>query len=669
MRRYFRNLTLRTIWHLWRKLYPTPQHIPETATEAWLKQRLDALVGELGDPEKVARRNYAERCHELAEARQMMGSGPWLPEVARDIPNSGARIATQLRESTTIGKLIEATPFLAQGSTGDIELALQNVAWRREVNFSLIEFSRWGITQIILICRLYWLKNPIVRRLIDVGAVYVFGLGFEISSPDDKLNGLIQAFLKRNAKSIGQVALTELHRAKWTDGNIFWVLSTDSADTGEVDLRTIDPLEVMDIISDPEDPNVPWYYRRSWSSRIVDMATGNTTNVPQEAYYPALGYDPANRPETIGALKVHWDHPIYHRKCGSVKGWKFGCPLAYPMTDWSKEARRYLEACASNAQARAQFALTITTKGGQQALEGIKQQNQTTVGPATPIWDTNPPAVAGATFASGPGTKVESFDQGGGLDPEGVRQYKLMCCMVRGVPETFLADVSTGNLATATTLDRPTELVFKSEQEEWREDLVILTIAAMMASKGAPSGKLREAYGAERAKGIRIVEMSRRRMANGDWVYEASKTLPADTFEVKCSFPAIREGDQKDLMESLVMAATLGNKGGQFIGIDEKQFVTRAYELAGFDNGTELAEQQYPTKEYDMDRTKEILPPPVAKVKPAPGGQPQIAANQPQPDQGDAPPITAKKVESLMTALGRVKESLEPLEVKVNGRS
>ena len=37
----------------------------------------------------------------------MAGTGPWLPEVAREIPNSGARIATQLRESTTIGKLTQ----------------------------------------------------------------------------------------------------------------------------------------------------------------------------------------------------------------------------------------------------------------------------------------------------------------------------------------------------------------------------------------------------------------------------------------------------------------------------------------------------------------------------------------------------------------------------------
>src|SRR6185369_1430966 len=127
---------------------------------------------------------------------------------------------------------------------------------------------------------------------------------------------------------------------------------------------------------------------------------------------------------------------------------------------------------------------------------------------------------------------------------------------------------------------------------------------------------------------------------NGSWVYEKAKKKDPDTLEVKCTFPAIREGDQKELMESLVMAATLQNKGGQFIGIDEKQFVIRAYELAGFDNGSELAEEQYPTSEYDPDRTKEVLPPPIQKTKPNPGGQPQVAADQPQPDPGNAPPVT-----------------------------
>src|SRR5215468_8635108 len=138
------------------------------------------------------------------------------------------------------------------------------------------------------------------------------------------------------------------------------------------------------------------------------------------------------------------------------------------MLDWAREARKDLEATSSVRQSLSQVAMTITTKGGQQALAGIKNQNSTSVGPSASIWDQNPPAVAGGTFASGPGTKLEAFSKAGAtFGPEHVRQIKLMCCMVAGVPETFLADVSTGNLATATSLDRPTETVMLEKQESW----------------------------------------------------------------------------------------------------------------------------------------------------------------------------------------------------------
>ena len=87
---------------------------------------------------------------EVAESQTVAGAGPWLGS-----PAGRERIAT-LREVANVG---------AQGATGDIELALQNVEWRREVNSSWMEFSRWGIQQIILIARLYYIKNPIIRRI------------------------------------------------------------------------------------------------------------------------------------------------------------------------------------------------------------------------------------------------------------------------------------------------------------------------------------------------------------------------------------------------------------------------------------------------------------------------------------------------------------------------
>ena len=90
------------------------------------------------------------------------------------------------------------------------ELLLQNVQWQREINYSWLEFTRQGIQQIILTCRLYYIKNPIVRRLVDVCAQYVFARGVDVSTDDDDANDVIKAFFERNQRVLGKVALLEL---------------------------------------------------------------------------------------------------------------------------------------------------------------------------------------------------------------------------------------------------------------------------------------------------------------------------------------------------------------------------------------------------------------------------------------------------------------------------
>ena len=88
--------------------------------------------------------------------------------------------------------------------------------------------------------------------------------------------------------------------------------------------------------------------------------------------------------------------------------------------------------------------------------------------------DTNPPAIAGSTFISGPGTVLKTLNKVGSMgNPDDVRWYVIFCCMCNGLPPTFLGDMQTSNLATATSLDRPTETVFLSLQEEWTEDLEV----------------------------------------------------------------------------------------------------------------------------------------------------------------------------------------------------
>lgn len=601
----------------------------------------------------LRKREIFELMGELQEAALMGGSGPWLgPMTFAEAAQPGGMTKSQAAGIRTRESFIGN----AQGANGLLEIELNNWEWRREISFGWLEFSRWGIQQIILLSRLYYIKNPIVRRLVNVCAIYVFGRGVEISSPDQDANDEIKRFLERNQKTLGQVALTDLERRKDYDGNLFFAFFTDQ-DKGDTDIRTIDATEMQEIVTDPDDADTELLFKRQWIERKFDAKTGSFATVGRTAWYPSLNHwqavqDGAPKDETINSTEVMWGTPIYHRKCGTAGKWLFGCPRIYPMIDWAKEARKMLERCATVAAALAQIAMTITTKGGQQALEGIKQQLGSTVGTGNDGWyEKNPTAVPGSTFASGPGTKLEAFKTAGaGPDPDDVRQYKLMCCMVKDVPETFLGDVSTGNLATATTLDRPTELAFKSLQEEWIEDLVAIVKFALRNSLKATNGRVREAMLARKAdlKVIDIREAKRQLKADGTWKYiEApAKQLHPDAIEVTVTFPSIREGDIPQLVTATATAMTLGGMGGTVTGIDQKAGVFHLMTLLGIDKAEEIVEEMFPEAEYDPNRTEELA----------------AAKDQTLNPPSDATPsggvVPGEKPAMIEAAIGRLTEAL-----------
>ena len=599
----------------------------------------------------MRKREVFEFMGEMQEAALMGGSGPWLgPLTFQESAKPGGLKATVehgIRARESFGN--------AQGANGLFELELSNWEWRREINYGWLEFSRWGIQQIILISRLYYIKNPIVRRLVDVCAVYVFGRGVEVSSPDPDANQAIDDFMERNRKTLGQAALTDLERRKDYDGNLFFCFFDDK-DTGDTDVRTIDATEMQDIVTDPDDADTEWYFKRQWFQKTFDEVNGQYKTEGQTAWYPALDYEPDVKPTTINGSEVMWENPVYHRKCGTVGKWLFGCPRIYPMLDWAKASRKFLEHCAAVKAALAQIAMTITTKGGQQALEGVKQQLQSTVATGNNSWyEQNPTAVPGSIWASGPGTMLAAFKSSGeGGDPEEVRQYKLMCCMVKGVPETFLADVSTGNLATATTLDRPTELGFKSIQEEWREDLCVIVTRALRNSLRAPNGKVREAMVARELdlKIIDIREAKRVRNARGDWRYVEAKDKDPEVMEITVTFPEIREGDIPALVTATVEAMTLGNKGGQVTGIDERAGVRHLYQLLGIDKADEITEDQYPESEYNANRADQKIEQPVQRAMPTPGGGTQV-----DPKTGKPIGATLKPQPQMEAAIERLAEA------------
>ena len=233
-----------------------------------------------------------------------------------------------------------------------------------------------------------------------------------------------------------------------------------------------------------------------------------------------------------------------------------------------------------------------------------------------------------------------------------------MVGIVFEIPPTFLGDMETSNLATAQTLDRPTELAMIEKQERWRETLITISTFVLDTSKGAENGKLRE------KRKHKVIECARVRTPNGYFVYEASQGQPKDQIQIKCNFPSIREGDMPQIVTAISTAMTLGNKAGQVIGIDEKAGVTLLGETLGIPNWGDTVDEMYPDTgpdKYDPSRTKEPVAAPLPLVAPPlPGGVPQAPGGHPtEPAPGAAPAPPPKAVESMLRVFAAVQKLRE----------
>jgi len=184
------------------------------------------------------------------------------------------------------------------------------------------------------------------------------------------------------------------------------------------------------------------------------------------------------------------------------------------------------------------------------------------------------------------------------------------------LPETFFGDASVGTLATAKSLDRPTELLCLMTQEEWREILQTICYYVLDRSRKAPSGRLREAEGTS-----------------------------AQRITVTVDFPNILDHDGESRVNQIVQAMTLDGK--PVIGIDEKTGVGLLLSELGVEDVETVIAAMYPDPSYSMDRTAEPEPQP-----------------QPQPTQAA---IEAHRTAVVASAVKELTRAFEKLAA-VNGR-
>lgn len=436
---------------------------------------------------------------------------------------SEIRQVTQIRESAALQNT------RVQERLAELELAIEEQGWRRMGDGADREFSTEGLKQLRALSRTMWLKNPLINRSVNVQALYVWAQGCAVTADNETAQATIDAFI---ADPGNQAALTG-HQARTMKecdlqvlGEIFFVFFDDLS-TGAVSVRTLSPDEVTEIKYSPQDAAEPRYYRRVWTQEVFDETTGATRTPSFDEYYPALSYDPPAKPETIGGKKVNWNSPVYHVRVGCLSDMRRGVPETYQGLDWARAYSGFLSDFANVIKAHARFAWQVKTPGGQRNVDALQAALATALNGDAAL-DTNPPPNVASLFASGTGTELNPIRTAGATtSPESGRQIKLMVASSFGLPETFYGDMNTSNLATAKSLDRPTELKFVDRQALWTSIYQVILGYVLARSKRAANGGMRSV-----AKPVKIT----------------------------VSFPPILEHDIAETIGAIALAATLDGK-------------------------------------------------------------------------------------------------------------
>ncbi len=429
---------------------------------------------------------------------------------------------------------------------GDLERQIAEQGWNRIDGSAGREFSRDALGSIVELARIMYLKNPIIQRAVEIGALYVWGQDLSHSATNEVVQTVIDRFWRQNRATLtGQQAsrLTEVELQ--VTGNLFLALFPDRI-SGSVRVRGVPMEEIRQIITNPDDRTEVWYYLRRWSEQPV----GGGSPVQRTAFYPDWQYRPASMPASIsdqstGDIEVRWDSPVMHVKSGAFMHWRWGVPEVYAALDWAKAYKEQLEDDATRSRALARFAWKLVTTGGKQGVAAAKAKLGTTFGPG--IAETNPPPTGGSTFIGTDGIDMSPMRVAGStLDPDHSRPARLMAAAALGIPDHFF-DADVGNFATSKTLDRPTELRFNERRQMWRDTLGDLCQWVIDRDLEASRGLL-------------------------------PKTLAEDERDVELSWPSLLERSVTESVQAIVEAATLS--GRSLAGTMPRETVARQLMVA-----------------------------------------------------------------------------------------
>lgn len=351
-------------------------------------------------------------------------------------------------------------------SLANVVLAIDDIGWRplgqdvdaTEIPLDTIKDSAQTTRGLLTL-------NPLIKRAIAVRTSYVHGQGHTLEGIDEKDPLLTNV---KNRKWIfSDQAIGELEAALGTDGNIFTLMTRGRTRAkGKGTVERIPMSQVVGSVSNPENSEDVWFYKRQWNVVITRYSTDQTTNTTRQAYYPADDYDTANgRPSQIAGVPVVWNAAILHLAASKQTGWKWGVPDLLSVIFWTKAYKEYLETMQTLTKAYARFAWKVSspTAAGVNAVASRVAQTPGRHPQTNEIMDVG--GTAGMTNGmslQAVGRSSSSVDFNAGLP------LAAMIAAGMEIPLTALtADAGSANRSGSETLAEPTIKAMETRQKLW----------------------------------------------------------------------------------------------------------------------------------------------------------------------------------------------------------
>ena len=206
--------------------------------------------------------------------------------------------------------------------TVEDELKLEDIGWTKLGQSAVIIDDAQRVENVKL-SRLYQLKDPLATQAIRLWTDYTFGSGltWNVDKEQAKTKSVLEAFWnsRANASVLSPRGQRVGSDKLLIDGEVFFAIFLGP----ETKVRYIDPLEITEIVSNPDDAKDVRYYKREWMS-LNDQRTAwyrSVNNIKDEATKDSSG---ATVQKTDEAL-------IYHLAYRTIT--QRGNPLLLPALD------------------------------------------------------------------------------------------------------------------------------------------------------------------------------------------------------------------------------------------------------------------------------------------------------------------------------------------------